>query len=40
MVLTNKKKLGKGVFVDQQYSEETEVERRRLRPVLRAARRL
>ena len=40
MVLTNKKKLTKGVFVDQQYSDETEMERRRLRPVLRAARHL
>ena len=30
MVLANKKKLEKGVFVDQQYSEETELERRRL----------
>ena len=40
MVLTNKKKLTKGVFVDQQYSDETEMERRRLRPVLCAARHL
>ena len=40
MVLANKKKLSKGVFVDQQYSNETEAERRRLRPVLRAARRI
>ena len=38
IVLANKKKLSKGVFVDQQYSDETELERRRLRPVLRAAR--
>ena len=38
MVLANKKKLSKGVFVDQQYSDETELERRRLRPVLHAAR--
>ena len=30
MVLTNKKKLTKGVFIDQQYSEETETERCRL----------
>ena len=40
MVLTNKKKLTKGVFIDQQYSDETEMERRRLRPVLRATRHL
>ena len=40
MVLANKKKLTKGIFVDQQYSDETELERRRLRPVLHAARRL
>ena len=38
MVLAKKKKLSKGVFIDQQYSDETELERRRLRPVLRAAR--
>ena len=38
MVLANKKKLSKGVFIDQQYSDETELERRRLRPVLPAAR--
>lgn len=40
LVLANKKKFSRGVFVDKQYSDETELERRRLRPVLRAARHL
>ena len=40
MILANKKKLGKGIFMDKQYSEETEQEQKRLRPVLSAARRL
>ena len=40
MILANKKKLSKGVFVDQRYSDETKLEWWRLRPVLRAARRL
>ena len=40
IVLANNKKLSKGIFVDKQYSDETEHERRRLRPVLSAARQL
>ena len=39
-ILRNKKKLAKGVFVDRYYSLETEHERKRLRPILTAARRL
>ena len=38
IVLSNKKRLGEGIFVDRQYSDETENERRRLRPILTAAR--
>ena len=38
MVLANKKRLGEGIFVDRQYSDETENERKRLRPILTAAR--
>ena len=37
-LLSNKTHLPKGVLVDKQYSEETEKERRKLRPILRAAR--
>ena len=40
MVLKNKKKLSEGIFVDRLYSIETEKERKRLRPILSAARRL
>ena len=39
-VYNSKKLLGKGVYVDREYSSITEAERRRLRPILRAARRL
>ena len=38
IVLSNKKHLGEGIFVDRQYSDETKNERRRLRPILTAAR--
>ena len=37
-LLSNRAHLPQGVFVDKQYSEETEKKRRRLRPILRAAR--
>ena len=37
-LLMNRKELPQGVYVDKQYSEETEKERRKLRPILRAAR--
>ena len=37
-LLMNRKELPQGVFVDKQYSEDTERERRKLRPILRAAR--
>ena len=40
LILASKKKLNKGVFIDKQYSEETEYERKRLRPVLSVARKL
>ena len=40
MVLKNKKKLSGGIFVDRLYSTEMEKERKRLRPILSAARRL
>ena len=40
MVLRNKKKLSEGIFVDRLYSTETEKERKRLRPILSAARSL
>ena len=36
-VLSCKKKLNKGIFVDKQYSDETEYERKHLRPILAAA---
>ena len=39
-VYNSKKLLGKGVYVDREYSSTTEAERKRLRPILRAARRL
>ena len=39
-VLMNKKKLAKGIFADRYYSVETERERKRLHPILSAARRL
>ena len=38
IVLANKKCLEEGIFVDRQYSDETENERKRLRPILTAAR--
>ena len=37
-LLMNRKELPQGVFVDKQYSDDTEKERRKLRPILRAAR--
>ena len=40
IVLANKKCLGEGIFVDRQYSDETENERKRLRPILTAARKI
>ena len=39
-VYNSKKLLGKGVYVDREHSSTTEAERKRLRPILRAARRL
>ena len=39
-VLKQRKKLPKGVFVDKEYSKATECERRLLRPIIKAARRL
>ena len=39
-VYNSKKLLGKGIYVDREYSSTTESERKRLRPILRAARRL
>ena len=39
-LLLNKKKLEKGIYADRYYSVETERERKRLRPILSAARRL
>ena len=39
-LIASSKKLTKGIYIDCQYSEETEYERRRLRPILTAARRL
>ena len=39
-VLESKKKLTKGIYVEQHYSEATEAERKRLRPILMAARKL
>ena len=38
-LLSNRTNLPKGVFIYKQYSDETEKERRKLRPILRAARR-
>ena len=38
-MMLNKKKLPKGIYVDQEYSPETEKARRQLRPILNAARR-
>ena len=40
MILKNKKSFSEGIFVDRLYNTETEKERRRLRPILSAARRL
>ena len=40
MILKNKKSFSEGIFVDRLYSTETEKERRRLRLILSAARRL
>ena len=40
MILKNKKSFSEGIFVDRLYSTETEKERRRLRQILSAARRL
>ena len=40
MILKNKKSFSEGIFVDRLYSTGTEKERRRLRPILSAARRL
>ena len=40
MLLKNKKSFSEGIFMDRLYSTETEKERRRLRPILSAARRL
>ena len=37
-ILTNKRFLPQGVFADKEYSEETENNRRILRPIYRAAR--
>ena len=39
-VLSCRKNLNKGIFVDKQYSDKTEYEWKRLRPILSAARRL
>ena len=39
-VLECRKKLTKGIYVEQHYSEATELERKRLRPILMAARKL
>ena len=39
-VYNSKKLLGKGVYVDREYSSTTKAERKRLKPILRAARRL
>ena len=40
LILANKKKLGEGIFVDRQCNDETESERKRLRPILTAARKI
>ena len=39
-LFSNRKKLPKGVFIDKEYSQTTEKERRLVRPILRAARRM
>ena len=39
-VLNSKKKLSKGIYVDQRFSDRSEAERKRLRPILMAARKL
>ena len=39
-VYNSKKFLSQGIYVDREYSSTTEAERKRLRPILRAARRL
>ena len=39
-VLSCRKNLNKGIFVDKQYSDKTEYEQKRLRPILSAACRL
>ena len=39
-VLESKKKLSKGIYTEQRYSDKTESERKRLRPILMAARKL
>ena len=39
-LIASRKKLTKGIYVERQYCEETEYERRRLRPILTAARKL
>ena len=39
-ILSSRKDLRKGVYVEKQYSEEAEYQRKRLRPILMAARRL
>ena len=40
LILANKKKLDEGIFVDRQYSDETESETKRLRPILTAERKI
>ena len=39
-IVENKKSLGSGIFVDREYSDEVELRRKSLRPVLKAAREL
>ena len=36
-LLSNRSHLPKGVYIDKQYSDDTEHERRKLRPILKAA---
>ena len=36
-ILSNRRELPKGVYIDKQYSDETEKERRKLRPILNCA---
>ena len=38
--LKNRKKLPRGIYIDKEYSKATEKERRLLRPVIKAARRI